>query len=223
VNLALVCVGGGSSSRYGGDKLAEPLGQRSVFATAIAALTRAFPKAALVVVVPDDHLLAWRDRLQPDFPEARLIAGGPRRQDSVQAGIQLAVEGGAEVIAVHDAARPLVHPDDVRAVVSGLGEASGAILSSRVTDTVKRADINGLVVDTVPREDLFFAQTPQVFRTSALLGALRTIDPAREWTDESTLLEWAGFPVRCVVAKHPNPKLTTEADLVLMRSLMAVE
>jgi 2-C-methyl-D-erythritol 4-phosphate cytidylyltransferase len=223
MNLALVCVGGGSSSRFGGDKLAEPLGRRCVFASAIAAVTRAFPEAPLVVVAPADNLAGWRDRLQPDFPEARLIAGGPRRQDSVRAGVELAIEGGGEVVAVHDAARPLVHPNDVRAVVSGLGEASGAILSSRVTDTVKRADEDRMVVDTVPRGDLYFAQTPQVFRTSALVEAWRTIDPVREWTDESTLLEWAGFPVRCVVAKFPNPKLTTEADLGLMRSLMAVE
>jgi len=223
MNLALVCVGGGSSSRFGGDKLAASLGRRCVFASAIAALARAFPEAAIVVVVPGDRLSVWRDRLQPDFPEARLIAGGPRRQDSVRAGVELVVEGGAEVVAVHDAARPLVHPDDVRAVVAALGEASGAILSSRVTDTVKRADEDGMVVATVPREELLFAQTPQVFQTSALMDAWRTIDPVREWTDESALLEWAGFPVRCVVAAHPNPKLTTEVDLVHIRSLMAVE
>jgi len=222
MNLALVCVGGGSSSRFGGDKLAASLGRRCVFASAIAALTRAFPEAAMVVVVPGDRLPVWRDRLQPDFPEARLIAGGPRRQDSVRAGIELAVEGGADVVAVHDAARPLVHRDDVRAVVAGLGEASAAILSTRVTDTVKRADEDGMVVDTAPREELLFAQTPQVFRASVLMEAWRAVDPAREWTDESTLLEWAGFPVRCVVAKHPNPKLTTEADLELMRCLMEV-
>ena len=127
------------------------------------------------------------------------------------------------MVAVHDAARPLVHPDDVRAVVSGVGEMAGAILCARVADTVKRADGARMVVDTVSRADLYFAQTPQVFRASALVDAWRTVDPSREWTDECMLLEGAGLPVRCVLAKHPNPKLTTEADLALIRSLMAVE
>jgi 2-C-methyl-D-erythritol 4-phosphate cytidylyltransferase len=222
MNLALVCVGAGSSSRFGGDKLAELLGSQTVFARAITSLNQAYPEAQLVVVVPGHLLEEWRDRLQPEFPDARFVAGGKRRQDSVRAGIELAIDGGAKIVAVHDAARPMVHPEDVRAVVSGLGEAAGSILCSRVTDTVKRAGEDGLVDNTVSRDDLLLAQTPQVFRVAALQEAWDATDPEREWTDESTLLEWAGLPVRAVLAEHPNPKLTTDADLLLVRSLLAV-
>ncbi len=135
--LCFVCVGAGQGSRFGGEKLAQALGGRTVFASALGALVTAIPAAPLVVVVAPERLQEWRDRLRPDFPEALFVGGGARRQDSVRAGVDAAIGLGAEVVAIHDAARPLVDPRDVLSVVNGLGEADGAILTARVSDTVK--------------------------------------------------------------------------------------
>ncbi len=176
-----------------------------------------------MVVVRAERLDAWCDQLQPEFPKALFVTGGPRRQDSVRVGVEAAAEGGAEVVAVHDAARPLVHPQDVLEVVGALGEAAGAILSAEVSDTVKRVDDGGMVVDTVSRERLRLAQTPQVFRVAKLIEAWRRADFERVWTDEAALLEWAGQPVHSVLAKHPNPKLTTDGDLQIIRALLGEE
>jgi 2-C-methyl-D-erythritol 4-phosphate cytidylyltransferase len=220
VKLGLVCVGGGRGARFGGDKLAERIGERSVLESSLGALERAFPEAPQVVVVPAARLDDWRRRLEPSFPRAELVAGGPRRQDSVRAGVECAEQLGAEVVVVHDAARPLIDPQDVKGVAWALGAAAGAVLCARVHDTVKRVDSSGFVVETIAREDLRLAQTPQVFRVSALYRAWAEDDGHRLWTDEAALLESIGMPVRSVVAQHPNPKLTTESDLRLMHTLL---
>ena len=220
MNLAFVCVGAGRGVRFGGDKLAKMLGPRTVFATALGALTRAIPEALMVVVVGDARLEFWRDQLSPEFPQARFVGGGDRRQDSVRAGVLYAAQAGAEVVAVHDAARPLVDPADVEAVINAVGGVAGAILSARVSDTVKRVDGNDMVVDTLSRDRLRSALTPQVFQIATLMEVWQRADLKREWTDEATLLESAGIPVRSVLARHPNPKVTTEADLQVVRAMM---
>jgi 2-C-methyl-D-erythritol 4-phosphate cytidylyltransferase/2-C-methyl-D-erythritol 2,4-cyclodiphosphate synthase len=246
---ALVCVGGGRSRRFGSDKLAEPLGGRSVLATSLLALRAAFPRPVLVAVVPPELQQAWTERLERELgsepgqvrARLRVVAGGPRRQDSVRRGVEAAIgavseagvadAGRPELAVVHDAARPLVDPDDVRrvvAAVSGREDVAGAILCARVADTVKRVgpgagdDGGAPVLETLDRERLRLAQTPQVVRLDALHQAWRRLDqgPATEHTDEAALLEAAGFEVLAVEARRPNPKITTAADLELVRALM---
>jgi 2-C-methyl-D-erythritol 4-phosphate cytidylyltransferase len=221
--LALVCVGAGSGERFGGDKLAERVGGRSIFEHSMAALRRAFPNEQLVVVAPAHRMEHWRRELESHFPGARFVEGGRRRQDSVRAGVGAAADAGAEVVAVHDAARPLVDPQDVKGVVWALGAAAGSVLCGLVTDTVKRIDGDGLVRETVDRSELRLAQTPQVFRVAALYRAWEVADQDVTWTDEAAMLEAIGMPVRSVVAQRPNPKLTTQEDLVLIRALSRTE
>jgi 2-C-methyl-D-erythritol 4-phosphate cytidylyltransferase/2-C-methyl-D-erythritol 2,4-cyclodiphosphate synthase len=216
----IVCVAAGRGARFGADKLAENLGRSSVLETALTALEKALPGVPLVVVVSAERLPEWGRRLHMSFPAARLVTGGPRRQDSVRRGVETARELGADIVVVHDAARPLVAAEDVRGVVWALGDSDGAVLSNVVTDSVKRIDESGLILETVDRDRLRLAQTPQVFRVDALLEAWGRTDPELEYSDESALLEWAGMTVRSVVASHSNPKLTRPSDLVLMRGLI---
>jgi len=219
MNLALVCVGAGSGERFGGDKLSQLIAGQTVFARSVSALSSAFPETTLVVVTAEDRLDEWRIHLEPQFPGVTLVAGGARRQDSVRNGVEAAAGQGANVVAVHDAARPLVDPGDVRRVVEGLGNAAGAVLCQRVNDTVKRVAEDGSVVETVPREALRLSLTPQVYRIDALRLAWRQTDPATVWTDEAAQLEALGMEVRAIEALHPNPKLTTAADLIVLRAL----
>ena len=220
MNLAFVCAGAGRGVRFGGDKLAEMLGPRTVFANSLRALSEAVSEALMVVVAAETHLEFWRENLAPDFPQARFVAGGNRRQDSVRAGVLYAAQAGAEVVAVHDAARPLVNPADVEAVISAVGSSAGAVLSARVSDTVKRVDGNDMVIDTLARDRLRLALTPQVFQVATLMEVWQRADLKRVWTDEAALLESAEIPVRSILARHPNPKVTTAADLQVVRAMM---
>lgn len=220
MKLAIVCVGAGVGTRFGGDKLAENLGAGLVLESSLEALRRALPGAPMVVVVAEDRIVFWRDRLIPDISDLQLVAGGRRRQDSVRVGVEIAARGGAEAVVVHDAARPLIDRSDILAVVDALGEADGAILTATIPDTVKRIDSDHRVIDTLPRDDLRLALTPQVFRVTALIEAWRSSDDNGEWTDESALLESAGMTVHCVDALHSNPKLTRASDLRLLHALL---
>ena len=223
MNLAFVCVGAGRGARYGADKLAENIGERTVLGESIAALVRAFPEAPVIAVVAMERLEFWSGCRLREFPGAKLVVGGPRRQDSVRLGVEAAEADGANVVAVHDAARPLVDPRDVRAVVQALGDADGAVLSTEIADTVKRVTGEGLIADTVDREDLRLALTPQVFRVASLKAAWEMNGQEGEWTDESALLESVGMKVCAVVAQYPNPKITTSADLHLIRILAGAD
>jgi 2-C-methyl-D-erythritol 4-phosphate cytidylyltransferase len=220
----MVCVGGGRSRRFGADKLAECLGDRSVFAVALSRLRQAFPKAPLIAVCAAEQLDTWQQQLLGDFPDLQLVAGDELRQGSVRNGVRAAADrAGARVVAIHDAARPLVDPDDVVRVVEALGESDGAVLCQRVNDTVKQVDRTGRVLATLPRDDLRLSLTPQVFRVTALENAWGKVDPEAVWTDEAALLEAAGHTVLTVVARHPNPKITSPEDLRLARALVGNE
>jgi len=218
--LGCVCVGGGRGRRFGGDKLASRLGGRTVFELSLWALRRAFPEAPLVAVIPASRLSWWTERLPENLEPLYVVAGGSRRRDSVRNGVELLAAERCEVAVIHDAARPLVHPEDVTRAADAVGDADGAILVARVADTVKRVASTGTVVETVPRKNLRLALTPQVFRIASLERAWSALGEDADVTDEGVLLELAGMRVATVEATHPNPKITVPADLVLARALL---
>lgn len=149
----------------------------------------------------------------------RVVVGGATRAGSVRAGLA-AVPEEAEVIIVHDAARPLATPALFAAVVAALDVdgVEGAIPVLPVTDTLKRAAA-GTVQSTVDRQDLVSVQTPQAFVAATLRRAHRTADDA---TDDASLVEALGATV-CTVAGEPyNLKLTRPEDLVLAEALMTM-
>lgn len=207
-----------------------PLAGRPMVEWSLAALRAAAGVRSIVVACPPGHVheLAGGG--------LGVVEGGATRARSV-ANALAAV--GTELVAIHDAARPLVTPELVEGVVATLAadpEADGAIAAAPVADTVKRArpadrvstfDAHGvmkspLVVDaTLDRGELWAAQTPQVFRVEALRRALAA-DPARveAATDEAMLVEAAGGRVLIHPAPGGNLKVTVPADLRLAALLL---
>ena len=218
--LAFVIAAAGRGCRVGVDKMSERLGDRTVLEMTVDAVRAAVPSVPVVAVVGPDWVEGWRTVLESDSPRTTVIVGGPRRQESVRLGVERAAELGAEIVAIHDGARPLVHSHDIRRVIDAIGDASAAILCAEIFDTVKRIDNDGIVQETLDRGSLWLAQTPQVFRVAALETAWRRQDLRHEWSDEAALIEADGGRVRCVVAEHPNPKITTPTDLELVRALI---
>jgi 2-C-methyl-D-erythritol 4-phosphate cytidylyltransferase/2-C-methyl-D-erythritol 2,4-cyclodiphosphate synthase len=120
---------------------------------------------------------------------------------------------------VHDAARPLIPPETIPALVAALAESPGAIPAAPVADTLKRV-VRGVIIETVPRAELFRAQTPQAFRFDTLLAAHRSGLVGA--TDDASLLEAAGQSVEVVPGSDDNIKLTYPDDLVRLERIMAV-
>ena len=141
------------------------------------------------------------------------VSGGASRSESVRAALASAPE--ATVAVIHDAARPLVGADLVRACVAAVQEGwDGAIAAAPMTDTVKEADPGGRVIRTLDRARLWSIQTPQAFDAGVLRRALEVPDvELAAATDDASLVESAGGSVRVVAAPPDNFKVTTALDL----------
>lgn len=164
-----------------------------------------------------------------------VVPGGATRAESVASALE---EVGTEYVAIHDAARPLLTPELVEALVADLDaapEAAAVIAAAPVTDTVKRAvektsaelstsEVPNSALKVLTSEDrsqLWAAQTPQVFRTEALREAIAAAERAQEATDEAMLVEWNGGSVLIHPVAEPNLKVTTPHDLRVAELLLA--
>lgn len=211
--LTAIIVAAGSSTRFGPDKLFVDLGGKPVVQRAVEAFQRCAGVEEILVVAR----AANRERIVQLFGETPkvkgVIPGGERRQDSVRAGL---AEVESEFVAVHDAARALILPQEIERVFAAARRFGAAALAAEVTETLKRADREGLVVESVRREDLFVMQTPQIFRTQSLRRAYGKVGH-ETMTDEVSAMQLIGEPVRLVRAEEPNFKITFPADLALAR------
>ncbi len=177
----------------------------------------------VVVLHPDDLAAVEGGPLGAALRAAgatAFVAGGARRQDSVERGVKLGKAGPGRFVLVHDAARPLLDPEDAGAALAKARDVGASVLAERAKDTVKRVDAGLRVVATLPRAELWLAQTPQVARRDELLAALQAAG-AVEVTDEAMALERVGKPVVVVEAKSPNFKVTTPGDLPRAESVLA--
>ena len=162
---------------------------------------------------PIDHLLEGVAGCLPSIP------GGATRQDSVRAGLEALVPHAPDIVLVHDAARPVIPPGTIPALLAALKEAPGAIPGAPVADTLKRVE-RGVILETVSRAGLFRAQTPQAFRFPALLAAHRS--GATGATDDASLLEAIGLSVEVVPGSDDNIKLTYPEDQIRLERVMSV-
>jgi len=178
-----------------------------------------------VVLHPDDSLFRGYD--WNEFGEALvpLFCGGATRAESVALGLeQMRGELRAEDwVLVHDAARPCLTATLIDRLITELThEDAGGLLAVPAADTLKRSDREGRVLRTEPRDELWQAQTPQMFRFGPLLDALRAADPART-TDEASAMEQLGHRPRLVMGSAANIKVTYPEDLALAAAILKSE
>jgi 2-C-methyl-D-erythritol 4-phosphate cytidylyltransferase len=215
-SCSAVFVAAGSSRRMGFDKLAADLDGTPVICHAVRAFENAASISEIIVVCPKERweLLNGMELAKP----IRRCDGGAERQDSVAAGLALVT---TPFVAVHDAARPMVSPADIDRCVSEAVKHRAASLARRVTETVKRADDADFIESAVPRDGLWFMETPQVFEIPLLRQAYQTVaSQGLAVTDEVSALEAIGARVKLVESRHPNLKITTPADLALAEALL---
>ncbi|HXV05949.1 MAG TPA: 2-C-methyl-D-erythritol 4-phosphate cytidylyltransferase [Solirubrobacterales bacterium] len=215
VTAVIAAAGSGERLGAGGPKAFVPLAGRPLVEWAIAAFREVEGVRSIVVACPPGHVheLGGHD--------LGVVDGGATRSQSV-ANALAAV--GTGLVAIHDAARPLVTPaliEDVFATLVGDPAAAGAIAATPITDTIKRV-ADGVVETTVDRGRLWAAQTPQVFRTETLREALATYPGgAPAATDEAMLVEAIGGRVLIHASSSENLKVTTPFDLSLAELLLS--
>jgi 2-C-methyl-D-erythritol 4-phosphate cytidylyltransferase/2-C-methyl-D-erythritol 2,4-cyclodiphosphate synthase len=222
--VTAIIAAGGRGQRFGGTQpkqliaiAGEPILARSVHAfvthPAVGEVIVALPQE--FVDDPPAYLRA---------PGVRIVAGGARRQDSV-ANAFAAASPASDVIVIHDAARPFASSALIARTIAAASESGAAVAAVASRDTVKvvgqgPAEAGHYVRETIPRERVYLAQTPQAFRRDVLADALRLTDDA---TDEAALAERAGHRVRVVVGEATNIKITTPEDLSMAEAILRSE
>jgi 2-C-methyl-D-erythritol 4-phosphate cytidylyltransferase len=150
----------------------------------------------------------------------QIKSGGKTRQDSVKEGLSCINTKSIKVL-VHDGVRPFVQKNEIQSLIKELNFFDGAILGIPVVETIKKTDSEKIVTNTIPRENIFLAQTPQGFRVSVLKKAHHLAkEKDLDFTDDAALLENFGFKVKIVEGSRENIKITTPADLEFAAKLL---
>jgi 2-C-methyl-D-erythritol 4-phosphate cytidylyltransferase len=223
--LSAIIVAAGDSRRMGFDKLFAAIAGKPVIAHAIRAFERASSVAEIIVVAREDRHDAIRNLIgDGNFEKVRsIIPGGKPRQDSVRAGLNH-LASDARYVAVHDAARPLITPEQIERVFQQCAVHGAAALAEPINDTLKRADTDrsvsgagqSLVVSgSVDRHQLYAMQTPQIFERQLIEEAYRAVYENVSVTDEVSAVERLGRKVVLVVNDDFNFKITYPRDLPL--------
>ncbi len=221
--MHLLIAAAGSGSRMGADrnKLLLKIAGKTVLEWTLKAAFASKSISWIGIIGQPKDKISICSIINDSVRSVQWIDGGSTRQQSVQLGLA-SLPDDAQAVMIHDGARCLVSPlvfDDIAKLVSG-GQA--VIAASQVTDTIKKVDKNGEIIETPPREDLWSAQTPQGFPVEKLKYAHGEAF-ANKWnvTDDASLFERLGLPVKIYDAGPSNIKVTTPFDLVIAEALLA--
>jgi len=211
----------GQSTRMGEDKVLLPLGDVPVLLRTLRVLEEN-PYITEIIVVTREDLIVPVSHLCKDAALGKVrkvVTGGETRTASVLAGLREA-DPAAELIAIHDAARPLVTDEVVSEAILKAAQCGAAAPAVPVKDTIKRA-VDGIVEATPDRSELFAVQTPQVFEHGLILGALeKAAADGAELTDDCAAVERIGMKVSLTVGSYENIKLTTQSDLAVAQAIL---
>ncbi len=220
VTALIPAAGFGARFHEGGPKALVPLRGRPMLLHTLERLAASGRLKSAVIAVSPGHEDAFEKALADAPVPYTLVEGGVTRRESVaRAFLAAKFESDDDLVLVHDAARPLVDPLEVAAVVDAAAKTGAAIAGYSVIETIKRVH-GGAVVETVPRGDLFAATTPQVFRAGLFRTAVAK-EGGPETTDDAQLVERTGCSVTVVLTSRWNIKITYPEDLAWAEAFLA--
>jgi 2-C-methyl-D-erythritol 4-phosphate cytidylyltransferase len=222
--VAVIVVGAGKGARFGGNErkiFAKVEGQPLFLRSLQLFVNRDDVCQTILVVSPEDQdQVREKYGANLGFMGVKLAIGGAARPESVANGLAV-VREDAELVAIHDAARPCTTEEMIDSVFAEAGKTGAAILATPLRGTIKRVSESKVIDETVPRQGLWEAQTPQVFRRDLLLQAYeKQVEFQGELTDDAQLVEAMGHPVSVVECDFTNLKVTTRSDLTLASSVV---
>ena len=215
MKVSAIIPAAGSGERFGEEKQFKLLSGRPLFFHTLKLFLQSDYIDEIIVAVPSANVdSTHRDVMSMSAGKpVKVVAGGTRRQDSVKNGIDVS-DSDSTLVCIHDAARPFVTEDLIQRSISACEFADGAVVGIPSKDTVKFSE-NGLVKETLDREKIWLAQTPQCFHKNKLLQALYYAETENlTGTDESALMEAMGFSIKLVEGDSNNFKITTKDDWI---------
>ena len=222
--VVAIIAAGGRGRRFGADRPKQlvELSGMSILERTVRAFVEAPSVHEIVVAVPPELSVEPPGWLRATCKPLTVVPGGERRQDSVASAFDQ-VPQRADIVVIHDAARPFVTAGLIANTIEAALETGAALAALQSRDTVKQAMNHGgaaRVAATLPREQIYLAQTPQAFRRNVLQEAIALGRGGVDATDEAALTERAGHPVRLVEGDPRNIKITTPDDLLWAEALM---
>ncbi|MBT4307660.1 MAG: 2-C-methyl-D-erythritol 4-phosphate cytidylyltransferase [Candidatus Marinimicrobia bacterium] len=220
MKITVVIPAAGSGKRFGENKQLKILGDRPLVFHTLKPFIDSELINEIVVVAPKNDVQQLSRELKSmiSVKSVMVVAGGNTRQKSVFNGLKAASDS-SELICVHDAVRPFVTKELIEKAVNACSEHDGVIVAQSSTDTIKKV-MDDQIMETLPRETIWRAQTPQVFSKSALQEALKMAEDENiQGTDEASLLERIGYQVGFVEGSSLNIKITTEEDWVFAEAI----
>ena len=213
LHTGAVIVGAGSSQRMGADKVFLPLAGKPLLAWPVEVCQNCELVNQVVIVLNESNLDSGRNLVTERgwSKVVEVCPGGRRRQDSVRRGLK-ELEG-CDWVVIHDCARPFLTLDLIHDGLEAARETGAAVAAVPVKDTIKLGDDNGMVRETLHRQQLWMVQTPQVFRFDIITRAHAQIRD--EVTDDASLVERLGYKVKLYMGSYNNIKVTTPEDLAL--------
>jgi len=216
---AAVVVGGGFGTRFGGEKLTGHLAGKPLVAHTLSAFEATEHISEIILVVPAGREEEFR-AIARNFGVSKLttvVPGGLHRHDSVLRGLKV-LASGIDLVAIHDAARPLITPDLITRSLEAAAREGAAAVAAAVTDTLHRIDESGFAAGTVDRSSLRAMQTPQVFRVQEIMALFDAAEGIP--TDEVSVAMAAGKKVFLVEHSEPNIKVTWPQDVVMAEAIL---
>ena len=214
MKLSVIITAGGSSQRFGKDKLLEKIKGKEVILHSIEAFLPLIPQE--IIVSASEKLEKIISPQLAHIKNLKIVRGGNTRQASVFNALKVCSE--PNFVCIHDAARPLVKQENIKTCLEKALEKGAAITAVRATDTIKKADENGKITETPDRNTLWCVQTPQIFSYKTLLCAHERLY-GKSFSDDAGMLEFLGFPVYIVNGDYSNIKITTPKDILLAELL----
>lgn len=216
MKISVIITAGGSSTRYGKkDKLLEKINGKEVFMHSLEAFLPLSPSE--IIVSASASLLPIVAELTSDIKNIRIVQGGATRQESVFHALKAC--DSPDYVLIHDAARPLVRKDDIKRCLNKAVETKAAILSVKATDTIKKVDNDGKIIETPDRNYLWCVQTPQIFDYNLILNAHKKLE-GQSFSDDAGMLEYLKEPVYVVEGSYSNIKITTQNDIPIAERLI---
>ncbi|WP_163272749.1 bifunctional 2-C-methyl-D-erythritol 4-phosphate cytidylyltransferase/2-C-methyl-D-erythritol 2,4-cyclodiphosphate synthase [Chelativorans alearense] len=219
--IAAVIVAAGRGERAGqngnGPKQYRPIGGKSVIRYTLETFAAHERIDTIAVAIHPEDSTLFAAACEGIDGDIRAIPGGPSRQESTRLALAALAEVEPDIVLIHDGVRPFIDGALIDRVIDAVADGTGALPAVAISDTLKRSGADMLVKGTVPRADLFAAQTPQGFSFPTILAAHeKALKEGRlDFTDDAAIAEWAGIPVRLVEGSPDNTKLTWARDMAL--------
>jgi len=220
MKITAIIPAAGDGERFGEKKQLKLLNGRPLIFHTIQPFVKSELINEIIVVVPKDNV----NQLSRDFKSTitskkiEVVEGGETRQQSVYNGLRISDEE-SKLICVHDGVRPFVTLALIEKVIKASMEHDGAILAAPSTDTIKKV-MGNQILETLPRETIWRAQTPQIFSKPALKEAIQiAVDEKLEGTDEASILEKIGYQIGFVESSSLNIKITTKEDWIFAKAI----